>query len=93
MVMMSPGRIAEPDGMFSAAATSPVTRARTPSARSADITAITAAPPAMSVFISFMPSLGFRDSPPLSNVIPFQARTTCAWAASAGPAAAPESGW
>ena len=80
--MTSPGRIADPDGMFSAAAISPVTRARTPSAPSADITAITAAPPAMSVFISFIPSLGFRDSPPLSNVIPLPTRTTCAAAPS-----------
>ena len=76
--MTSPGRIADPDGMFSAAPIRPVTRARTPSAGRADIAAITAAPPAMSDFICFIPSLGFRDSPPLSNVIPLPARTMCA---------------
>ena len=78
VLMTSPGRIADPDGMFSAAPIRPVTRARTPSAGRADIAAITAAPPAMSDFICFIPSLGFRDSPPLSNVIPLPARTMCA---------------
>jgi hypothetical protein len=69
--------MAVPDGMFSAAATRPVTLARTPSRPSADIAPITAAPPAMSVFISFMPSLGFSDSPPLSKVMPLPISTTC----------------
>ena len=63
--------------MFSAAATRPVTRALTPRAESADMTAITAPPPAMSVFISFMPSVGLSDSPPLSNVMPLPTSTTC----------------
>ena len=63
--------------MFSAAATSPVTRTGAPSAASADMVAITAAPPAMSVFISFMLSLGFSDRPPLSNVMPLPTSTTC----------------
>jgi hypothetical protein len=42
--MTSPGRSADPDGMFSAAATSPVTRDWTPSRARADMTAITTAP-------------------------------------------------
>jgi len=75
-VMTSPGRIAEPDGMFSAAAIRPVTRTAAPSSASADIAAITAAPPAMSVFMAFMPSFGLSESPPLSNVMPLPARTT-----------------
>ncbi len=79
-VMTSPGRSADPDGMFSAAATNPVTRDLTPSGPSADMAAITAAPPAMSVFISFMPSAGLSDSPPLSNVMPLPASTMCSWA-------------
>ncbi len=76
-MITSPTRTAEPDGMFSAAATRPVTRVRTPSADSADMAAITAAPPAMSVFISCMPSLGLSDSPPLSKVMPLPTSTTC----------------
>ena len=31
----------------------------------------------MSVFISFMPSVGLSDSPPLSNVMPLPTSTTC----------------
>ncbi len=63
--------------MFSAAATSPVTLSGMPRLASADITAITAAPPAISVFIAFMPSFGFSDRPPLSKVIPLPTKTTC----------------
>ena len=63
--------------MFSAAATNPVTRDVTPSRPSADMAAITAAPPAMSVFICFMPSAGLSDSPPLSNVMPLPTSTMC----------------
>jgi len=68
--------MAEPDGMFSAAAIKPVTRAVAPSSASADMAAITAAPPAMSVFMSFMPSAGLSESPPLSNVMPLPTSTT-----------------
>ncbi len=63
--------------MFSAAATSPVTLWETPSFASADMAAITAAPPAMSVFMVFMPSFGFSESPPLSKVMPLPTSTTC----------------
>ena len=63
--------------MFSAAATRPVTRTGAPSVARADMVAMTAAPPAMSVFISFMLSLGFSDRPPLSNVMPLPISTTC----------------
>ena len=66
--------------MFSAAATSPVTRDATPSRPSADMAAITAAPPAMSVFICTMPSGGLSDSPPLSNVMPLPTSTMCSCA-------------
>ncbi len=63
--------------MFSAAGTRPVTLARTPSRPRADIAPITAAPAAMSVFMVFMPSVGFSDRPPLSNVMPLPISTTC----------------
>jgi hypothetical protein len=36
---------------------------------------MTAAPPAMSVFMATMPSFGLSDSPPLSNVMPLPTRT------------------
>ena len=75
-VITSPGRIAEPEGMFSAVATRPVTRTAARRPASADMAAITAAPPAMSVFMAFMPSFGLSESPPLSNVMPLPTRTT-----------------
>src|SRR4051794_16527635 len=40
--------------------------------------ASTAAPPAMSVFISRMPALGLIEIPPVSKVIPLPTRTGCA---------------
>ncbi len=63
--------------MFSAAATMPVTGTRTPAACSADITAMTAPPAAMSVFIGTMASRGLSESPPESKVMPLPTRTTC----------------
>ena len=74
--MTSPGRMAEPDGRFSAAPIRPVTRTGASRAASADSAAITAAPPAMSPFIVFMASFGFSDRPPLSNVMPLPISTT-----------------
>ena len=66
---MSPGRNASPPGMFSAARRprrrEPAARAR----RSRRCPAITAAPPAMSPFMSSMPSAGLSEIPPVSNVI------------------------
>ena len=63
---MSSGRYAVPDGMFSAAHTSPVTRTAQPSSFSVDIAAITEPPPVMSRFIETMLSRGFSERPPVS---------------------------
>ena len=83
-MITSLGRCAEPDGMFSAAGTSPVTCTRTPSSRITDIAAMIAPPAAMSVFIAIMPALGFNESPPESNVMPLPTSTTCPSTAIAG---------
>ncbi len=53
---MSPGRKAVPEIMFSAAQMTPWTTWGQPTARRADIAPRTAAPPAMSPFISSIPS-------------------------------------
>ena len=53
---MSPGRNDSPEIMFSAAQIDACTGCGEPSAGSADIAPSTAAPPAMSPFISSMPS-------------------------------------
>ena len=54
-----------------------MTRTGAASLASADIAAMTAAPPAMSVFMVCMLSFGLSESPPLSNVMPLPASTTC----------------
>ena len=66
----SPGRIAVPLGMFSTSGTYPTMGVLTSSADSADIAAITAAPPDMSVFIVSMPPAVLSDRPPESNTTP-----------------------
>ncbi len=43
----------------------------------ASTAAITAAPPAMSVRMRCMPSAGFTEMPPVSNVMPLPTSTTC----------------
>ena len=67
----SPGRWAEPPGMFSVAATIPVTLIRGLRRPMAFMAPITDAPPAMSPFMSSIPPAGFREMPPVSKVIPF----------------------
>jgi hypothetical protein len=62
--------------MFSAIGTRAVTFTPTPSAANAVMVAMTAAPPAMSVFMLIMPSGGLMDRPPLSNVMPLPTSTT-----------------
>ncbi len=75
-VMTSLGRWALPPKEFSAQAIRPVTLTGTSKAVSAEMTAITAAPPAMSVFMSFIDADGFSDRPPLSKVMPLPTSTT-----------------
>ena len=67
----------EPDTAFSAAGTTAVTATGSSERAAASRVASTAAPPAMSVFISRMPALGLIDNPPVSNVMPLPTRTGC----------------
>ena len=79
----SPGRIAVPEGMFSASPTSPTTLAfalRNASARM--VPATTPAPP-MSMVMSSMPAAGFSEIPPVSNTTPLP--TSASGAASLSP--------
>ena len=71
IVSTSPSFIADPDGMLSVHSRKPVTAARQPSARSADIADSTAAAPDMSIFIAAcIGSVGFRLMPPESYITP-----------------------
>ena len=45
---------------------------------------MTTAPPAMSVFMVFMPAVGLSDRPPESKVMPLPTSTTCRSRAPAG---------
>ena len=69
-VCTSPGFCAVPEGMFSAAQTTAITRTFGFSSAMARIAPIIAAPPAMSYFIFSMLSAGLMEMPPVSNVIP-----------------------
>ncbi len=73
-VRTSPGLIARPPGMFSAAGTTPITLIGAPSVAIARIAQTTAAPPAMSSFIRSMPSAGLIEMPPVSKVMPLPTR-------------------
>ena len=70
----SPGRMAVPEGMFSAVGMSAVTFMRGLSLPTAHIVAIIAAPPDMSPFIASIPAAGLIEMPPESNVIPLPIR-------------------
>ena len=67
-VMMSPGFIAVPLGMFSVAGIAATRSSSRPSSAIAAKASITAAPPDMSIFISCMPADGLIEIPPLSKV-------------------------
>ena len=71
------GRVAVPDGMFSARQSQPDTRTGTSSSASATIVASTAAAPAMSVFMPTIDAVGFSESPPESNVMPLPTSARC----------------
>ena len=66
--------------MFSASAPYAVTSIRSPSWAIAQVAASTAAAPAMSHFMVYMPSAGLRFSPPVSKVIPLPTRARWALA-------------
>ena len=65
---MSPGFIERPDGRFSVAPTTPMTRSGSASRAIAPTASMTAAPPDMSNFISLIFSAGLSEMPPESNV-------------------------
>ena len=67
-------RIADPPVMFSVVGITASTLQRDLRRFSPDMTATTAAAPAMSVFMSSMPAIGFSARPPESNVTPFPTR-------------------
>ncbi len=62
--------------MFSAQASSAVTRTGASTSGSAAMAASTAPAPAMSVFIGIIASAGLIDRPPVSNVMPLPTSTT-----------------
>ena len=72
----SPGRVADPDGMFSARHSSPVTATGSSSWAAARTTASTVAAPPMSTFIHSMAFGGLSDRPPESNVMPLPTMAT-----------------
>ncbi len=80
IVITSEGRVAVPEGMFSARASHPVTRTGSPSRATATTVPSTAAAPDMSLFMSSMPAGGLSEMPPVSNVIPLPTRATWALA-------------
>ena len=71
IVSTSPGRIDEPDTMFSAIGANVVTLRGSPSRAMASVAWTTAAAPAMSDFMSFIPPCGLMVRPPESKVMPF----------------------
>ena len=82
---MSPGFTAVPLGRFSVAPTMPRTRTGAASSASAATASITAAPPAMSNFISICEGPGLIHRPPESNVIPLPMNASVGAAADAVP--------
>ena len=82
-VTISPGLVADPEGIFSTSPTSPTTFAF--ALRSASVFMVPATTPAppISVIISGMPLAGFRLIPPVSNTTPFP--TSANGASSSGP--------
>ena len=73
---MSPARMAAPLIMFSVAPMTASTLIGAARSASAAIVSITAAPPAMSNFMSIIPAIDLMARPPLSNVtaLPMSAR-------------------
>ena len=75
LVTTSPGRVATPLGIFSAQASMPITLFFKFISAHACIVPITEPAPDISYFISSIFGDGFRDMPPVSNVIPLPTNT------------------
>ena len=73
-VKMSPGRMALPEGMFSTAGMIPTRLIGRLSSEAANRVPSTAAPPAISIFISSIFSAGLREMPPASKTTPLPTR-------------------
>ena len=82
IVRTSPGRVACPDGMFSARQAYVVTRTGIARAAMANVADATAAAPDMSHFIVCMDDAGLIDRPPESKVMPLP--TNAMWARALG---------
>ena len=80
---MSPGRAAEPEGMFSAAAMITVRLILSFICATACSVPKTEPAPDMSYFISSMSAAGLSEMPPVSKVMPLPTSTTGAWRAPA----------
>ena len=76
---MSPGRVALPLGIFSAAATIVIRFILSFASIAAIVAPITDAAPHMSNFISSIAGGGFKEIPPVSKVIPLPISMTGAW--------------
>ena len=70
----SPGRCAQPSGIFSTKPTRPTTLARALRKARPFITPATTPAPPISMVISSMPAAGFRLMPPVSNTTPLPTR-------------------
>ncbi len=71
------GRVAVPDGRFSAMHIHAVMRTGRFRRAAASVTASTVAAPVMSYFIPTMDAAGFSESPPESKVIPLPTSARC----------------
>ena len=79
LLMISPGRMALPDMLFSAAATSICKRTGKCAAMISSASANACAAPPISFFIKRMPVEGLISSPPVSKVIPLPTIATRGW--------------
>ncbi|CAB4590450.1 unannotated protein [freshwater metagenome] len=80
MVITSLGRIAVPDGMFSAMHSQAVTAIGSLRSAIARVTAKTVAAPVMSYFMPTIEFAGLIDNPPVSNVMPLPTSAMCRFA-------------
>src|SRR5690625_7193279 len=74
--MTSPGRVASPEGIFSANGRKAVTLTGISSFAAAIVAPATAAEPPISEIMSHMPAPGLIEIPPVSKVIPLPTNAT-----------------
>ena len=76
LVMMSPGRVALPEGMFSVSPMRPTALTAALRPASASMRPATQAAPPMSPFMSSMPAAGFMEMPPVSKHTPLPTKAS-----------------